>query len=64
MHGPYIDAITAEYKSRHEGAVPPLRTLLREPWVAQFSRVTFPRPVQTQCRVVPARLVAAEGATP
>ena len=49
MYGPYITAITAEYRSRHEGAVPPLHTLLRESWVAQFLRVTFPRSVQTQC---------------
>ena len=59
MHGPYITAITAEYRSRHEGAVPPLRTLLREPWVAQFLRVTFSWPVQTQCRVAPASIIAA-----
>ena len=50
MHGPYIDTITAECRSRHEGAVPPLHILLREPWIAQFLRATFPWPVQTQCQ--------------
>ena len=39
MHGPYIDVLIAEQRSRHEGPVPPSHELVWLPWVGPFLRL-------------------------
>lgn len=43
MHGPLIDLLTAEHRSRHEGPVPPSHELVWHPWVHQFLYSLFGR---------------------
>ena len=38
----FVALLRAEYRSRHEGSVPPIRVLLWEPWVASYLRALAP----------------------
>jgi hypothetical protein len=42
MRGSLIPLLIAEYKSKHEGAVPPPLELLHLPWVAQYLALMCP----------------------
>ena len=42
MHGPYINVLIAEQRSRHEGPVPPSHELVWLPWVGSFLHVMYP----------------------
>jgi hypothetical protein len=44
MHGIMIDLLREEYRSRHEGPVPPPQQLVWLPWVPAYLALLSPRP--------------------